>query len=456
MKPKTEKKQKHRELLEAALPRFEQFIENRESYIRELEKTVESLKRDLNMQDSTNQAIKKSIDELVAMQRLSNIISISLEPERIVSMLIQLTKEVVPVIESNIFLLAQNSGPLEPLSQKGSSSLTTEARELVQSGIIDWVFMERKTIIIPDLDHVVHGSTLRNFVIVPLMLDNKGIGIYLIHTEKPQQDFSNQDIQLLTVLANQAAAGVESWRTHQQLVKIYEELQSSQAQTIQAAKLAALGELAANVLHEIKNPLQVLMLQLDCARMGRIGPQWVDKMADQIKRLSDISMRLMNFCRNAADGFDAVPVSINKAVQEMVAIVGQEFRNASIGIETVLAENLPVITGNNNYLQQVFLNLLINARDAMPKGGKITVSTRVMGTDIHVSFSDTGTGIKKENLTKIFQPFFTTKALGKGTGLGLSVSNKIVGQHGGTISVESEEGKGTTFTIILPSRSTAK
>jgi signal transduction histidine kinase len=164
----------------------------------------------------------------------------------------------------------------------------------------------------------------------------------------------------------------------------------------------------------------------------------------------------MNFCRNAADGFDAVPVSINKAVQEMVAIVQQEFRNASIGIETVLAENLPMITGNNNYLQQVFLNLLINARDAMPRGGKITVSTGLVESDIHVSFSDTGTGINKENLTKIFQPFFTTKALGKGTGLGLSVSNKIVGQHGGTISVESEEGKGTTFTIILPFRSTAK
>ncbi len=441
-----------RHLVEEALPRFEQFLESREQYIRALETTIQALREDNRTFHAHNLAIRSSIDELVAMQRLSNTISVATDPEQILRTLIELTQQVIPVLESNIFLLTEEQNTIVPLSSSGSDRLYEEAKRQVESGIVDWVFSENRTVIIPNLDHLHANKTARNFVIVPLVLHNRPIGIYVIHTEKPQQDFSNQDIQLLTVLANQAAVGVENWRTRQKLIEAHTQLKASQAQMLQAAKLAAIGELAANIVHEIKNPVQILMMHAEIARRGKTIPNREEQQAIQIKRLAEITTRLMNFARNVSEEMPMTSVSVNRAIEEMVDLVKHEFLNEKIKIDLRLAEKLPPITGNANYLQQVFLNFLLNARDAMPKGGTITIETELKGLNILTRFSDTGTGIEPQHLSKIFNPFFTTKGEGKGTGLGLSICKTIVAQHHGEIQVQSTVGQGTTFTVVLPVR----
>jgi signal transduction histidine kinase len=445
----TAKKKTRLELLEEGLPHFEQFIESRESYIKALEKTIDILRQENQQYTQNNLAIRSSIDELVATQQLSNIISTATEPELIVSALIELARQVIPVLDSNIFLFQSSSNKLLPLSSKSAARLTTEVEHQLEAGIVDWVIDEKKTVIIPDLDHMMAAASMRNFVIVPLILRSQGIGIFMIHTEKPQQEFSNQDVQLLSVLANQAAVGVENWRAHQQLAKVNEDLKASQAQMVQAAKLAAIGELAAGIAHEIKNPLQVLMLHLELVQAGRPLPNWIDMFSKQVKRLSDITMRLMNFSRNVSEEVMADPVDINRAIEDIVAMVKHEFEGNGITIEESLVSDLRPVVGNANYLQQVFLNLLINARDAMPKGGVIAISTSLTGFHVCIRVADTGPGIPKDLQEKIFKPFFSTKGE-KGTGLGLAICTKIIAQHKGEIKVESEVGKGTTFTIFLP------
>jgi signal transduction histidine kinase len=436
-------------ILEDGLPKFEQFIESRESYIRALEKTIGALKQENFQYNSNDLAIRSSIDKLVATQRLSNIISTATNPELIVSTLIELTRQVIPVIESNIFLFESPSNKLLPLSSKSSSRLHQVAGQQLEAGIVDWVISEKKTVVIPDLEHMLAKSNARNFVIVPLILRSEGIGIYIIQTEKPQQEFSNQDIQLLSVLANQAAVGVENWRTFRQLLRANEELKASQAQMVQAAKLAAIGELAAGIAHEIKNPLQVLMLHLELVQSGRPLPNWVDMFSKQVKRLSDITLRLMNFARNTSEDVTMEPINVNKAIEDIVAMVHHEFSGRGIEFELLYAEGLLPVTGNANYLQQVFLNLLINARDAMSHGGKIGITTALTGFHVSVCITDTGAGIPMEIQEKIFMPFFSTKG-DRGTGLGLAICSKIISQHKGEIRVQSEVGKGTTFTIFLP------
>lgn len=432
------------------MPQFEQFIESRESYIKALEKTLDLLKRENQQYTKNNLAIRSSIDELVATQQLADIISTATEPEAIVSALIELTRQVIPVIESNIFLFEQSAqNRLAPLSTKGSRRLLIEAEQQLEAGIVDWVIAEKKTVVIPDLEHMLSRSSARNFVIVPLILRSEGIGIYMIHTEKPQQEFSNQDVQLLSVLANQAAVGVENWRNHLQLVKVNDELKAAQAQMVQAAKLAAIGELAAGIAHEIKNPLQVLMLHLELVQAGKPLPNWVEMFSKQVKRLSDITLRLMNFARNAAEDVPMEPISVNKALEDIIAMVQHEFTGAGIEFDIAYGQQLPPVTGNANYLQQVFLNLLINARDAMPKGGTISIATALTGFHISIRIADTGSGIPKEIQEKIFKPFFSTKGE-RGTGLGLAICSKIVVQHRGEIKVESSPGAGTAFTIFLP------
>jgi signal transduction histidine kinase len=437
------------QVIEDGLPHFEQFIESREGYIRALEQTIGVLRQENTNVTSNNIAIRSSIDELVAMQRLSNTISTSSDPEHIVAALVELTRQVIPVIDCNIFLFEEDRNRLKQFSARSSGRLEAEAQQQLEAGIVDWVIAEKKTVIIPDLDHMVAGANGRNFVIVPLILRNKGIGVYIVHTEKPQQDFSNQDVQLLTILANQASVGVENWRTFKQLVKANEELKASHAQMIQAAKLAAIGELAAGIAHEIKNPLQVLLLHLELVEAGRPLPNWTEMFSKQVRRLSEITHRLMNFARNASEDVTMEPVKLQKIVEDIVAMVQHEFRGSGIDIEMELSSDLPPVAGNANYLQQVFLNLLINARDAMTKGGMINISISMTGFHVCTRISDTGSGIPPEILEKIFRPFFTTKGE-KGTGLGLAICHKIIAQHKGEMRVESEVGRGTTFTIYLP------
>jgi two-component system, NtrC family, sensor histidine kinase HydH len=450
---KPQKKRKNRqELLMETLPQFEQFIENREAYIKALETTIEALQHENQQFNQNNLAIRSSIDELVAMQQLSNSISTAVEHQTILSTLIELTTQVIPVLEANIFLFDATTNKLLALSADGSERLTEEAQQQLEAGIVDWVFSEKKTVIIPNLEYLNTSGTTRNFVMVPILLRNKPLGIYIIHTDKSQQEFSNHDIQLLTVLANQAAAGVENWRAYDQLRKANQDLKTSHSQMLQAAKLAAIGELAAGILHEIKNPVQVLMMYVDMVQRGRTLPNLFDLLSAQVKRLAEITRRLTNFSRNVSEDLPMESVDLNKALLEMIDIVRHQFRNDKIEIALNVAESLPTIHGNANVLQQVFLNLLINARDAMPQGGQCAIVTETKDFNVIVRFSDTGTGIEQELITKIFDPFFTTKGEGKGTGLGLSICKNIISQHRGKITVESAAGKGTTFSITIPTR----
>jgi signal transduction histidine kinase len=158
----------------------------------------------------------------------------------------------------------------------------------------------------------------------------------------------------------------------------------------------------------------------------------------------------MTFSRSVSDDFQIEPVNVNKAVEDVVAIVHHDLQNNKVGVEQVLAPTLPTVMGNTNYLQQVILNLLINARDAMPNGGKVTIATETKDLKVFIHIGDTGTGIPKEALDRIFTPFFTTKEAGKGTGLGLSICNKIIAQHRGEIKVKTEINVGTTFSLVLP------
>jgi signal transduction histidine kinase len=451
----TSKRKTRSQLLEDSLPQFEQFIESRESYIRALEKTIEVLTREKAQSSRDAMEIRSSIDELMAAHRMANIIGTATEPEQIVSTLLELTRQVIPVVDSNIFLFDKSSSRLQPLSTRAADRLQKEAMQQLEAGIVDWVLAEGKTVVIPDPEYTHGGGISRNFVIVPLLLRGQGIGIYIIHTEKPQHDFSNQDVQLLTILANQAAVGVENWRTNEQLIRANDELKASQAQMVQAAKLAAIGELAAGIAHEIKNPLQVLMLHLELVQSGRPLPNWVEMFSKQVKRLSDLTLRLMNFARNVSEDVRMEPLNINRTLDDIITMVRHEFEGSGIRFSINYAESLPPVTGNANYLQQVILNLLINARDAMQDGGNITITTVLTGFYVSIRIADSGPGIPPEIRDKIFRAFFTTKG-DKGTGLGLAICSKIIAQHKGEIRLESEAGKGTTFTIFLPVWRTAK
>lgn len=222
---------------------------------------------------------------------------------------------------------------------------------------------------------------------------------------------------------------------------------------LQADKLSSIGLLAAGVAHEVNTPLAVIstyaqMLAKQVSEDDQKS-RLLEKIAKQTFRASEIVNSLLNFSRTSAGEF--ADVDLNRVVEETVSLVQHQIERAHVRIDMKLESDLPSIRGNSGKLQQVFLNLVLNARDAMEgSGGALTIRTSSDSSTARVEVTDTGQGIAAENLARIYDPFFTTKVARKGTGLGLSVTYGIVQEHGGSIEVNSQVGRGTTFQLEFP------
>jgi len=227
---------------------------------------------------------------------------------------------------------------------------------------------------------------------------------------------------------------------------------------IQADKLSSIGLLAAGVAHEVNTPLAVISTYAQMLAKQISGDEQkaplLEKIARQTFRASEIVNSLLNFSRTSATEF--VPVDLNKVVRETLSLVEHQFVQVSMKTELALDDKIASVKGSPGKLQQVFLNLFLNARDAMESGGTLTIETRQVNGSVRVSVRDTGAGISADNLARIFDPFFTTKGAKKGTGLGLSVSYGIVREHGGDITVQSQPGRGTQFLLTFPVAAAAK
>ena len=221
---------------------------------------------------------------------------------------------------------------------------------------------------------------------------------------------------------------------------------------VQADKLSSIGLLAAGVAHEVNTPLAVISTYAQMLAKQVTGDEHksrlLEKIAKQTFRASEIVNSLLNFSRTSPTAFDEL--NLNRVIQESLVLIEHQMEKAGIRVQLDLEEHIPLIKGNAGKLQQVFLNLFLNARDAMGTGGSLTVRSRQGVETVGIDVIDTGHGIESANLHRIFDPFFTTKAGRKGTGLGLSVTYGIVREHNGLIEVESQPGEGTRFHLRFP------
>ena len=241
--------------------------------------------------------------------------------------------------------------------------------------------------------------------------------------------------------------------------KLEEELKKTQAHLIQAGKMRALGELVAGVAHELNNPLMAADTFLHVIREHLPEEDENRHRVDLIQKCNERIAKIINHLREFSrqSRFDFRQIEVNEPIENALLITGQQLLNHNIGVVKNFQPDIPKIWGDANQLEQVFLNLISNAKDAMEWGKQkreLTISTALIRhngwKDVQVSVKDTGTGIPEENVEKIFEPFFSTKEVGKGTGLGLSICYGIIEAHGGKIEVESKVDEGTTFRVILP------
>jgi len=226
-----------------------------------------------------------------------------------------------------------------------------------------------------------------------------------------------------------------------------------ETQLLQSQKYAALGVMAGGIAHEIRNPLAICSSAAQFLKDEDISPEFrmecAEKIHAGIQRASIIIENLLRFARPSASS-EFNDVTLSSLIQETLILIANQARIQQVEISSHLPDDPLWISGNASLLQQAFLNLFLNGIKAMPDGGKLHVSVERAGQEVVISVTDTGHGISKGDMDKIFDPFYTTAPVGKGTGLGLSICYSIVKEHSGAIEVESAEGKGSAFTVRLP------
>jgi two-component system NtrC family sensor kinase len=274
---------------------------------------------------------------------------------------------------------------------------------------------------------------------------------------------SNDEIGTLADSFNQMVIALK--KANQELVKWGEileekvkektkELEMAQAQLLQSEKLAVVGQLAAGVAHELNNPLSGILiyshLLLENSNISGVDRENLEKIVREANRCKNIVKGLLDFARQTKPELKIA--DINDIINNVLSLVEKQALFQNIEIVKNFQSNLPMIKVDISQIQQVFINIIVNAAEAMKGYGKLTITTKLSKDNqfIEIEFTDTGCGITPENMKKLFQPFFTTKEVGKGTGLGLAISYGIIERHKGKIQVHSEVGKGTTFTIKLP------
>jgi two-component system, NtrC family, sensor kinase len=264
----------------------------------------------------------------------------------------------------------------------------------------------------------------------------------------------NQDGRTLVVNVSIAPLAGKSGEGIGRLILVDDITQRMQLeeQLLQTEKLTSLGLLAAGVAHEVNTPLAVISnyIQMLAKQLPANDPRHklTEKIVKQTFRASEIVNNLLSFSRTGGTEFKEV--NLDQVVEETLTLVAHPFRAANVHVIKNLSSDLPSILGSSNRLQQVFLNLFLNAKDAMPSGGMVEVRSCAHNGSVEVEVTDTGLGIPREDLARVFDPFFTTKATGRGTGLGLSVSYGIIKEHAGKIEVRSTPGKGTSFRLEFP------
>ena len=287
-------------------------------------------------------------------------------------------------------------------------------------------------------------ESLVSLLSVPLVFAGQSIGALSVYTARPYS-FSNEEIKILSALAELSAIAIEKARLYERVVDVEEQLRQNE-------KLSALGLLAAEVAHEIRNPLTVMKLlyhSLDL-KFEPKDPRNKDAqiIAAKIEHLNKIVEQILDFARTTEPKF--APVNLNDLVDELSLLVRHKLANQGIKLVHVLPPNLPLVAGDAPQLEQAFLNLILNAAEAMPGGGTLTIKTTALESGhVAVTFKDTGGGMSKEQQQRAFKTVLaTTKA--KGTGLGLAIVGRIIETHHGQIRIHSRVGRGTTLRILLP------
>ncbi len=374
-----------------------------------------------------------------------------------------ITREACQLMETkmcSLHMLDETGNWLELRASFGAGKLYVNRPPLsLQESLIGIVVRRKKALQIENVQtssryqnvETARREGLVSLLSVPLLFGHQAIGALNVYTEE-LHNFSNEEIRILSALAELSAIAIEKARLYERIVDVEEQLR-------QTEKLSALGLLAAEVAHEIRNPLTVLKMlyhSLDL-RFESTDPRATDVriMGEKMDHMNKIVEQVLDFARNTEPTL--TEVNVNQLIDDLGLLTRHKLKNQSIEWVRKLDPHLPVVMADPTQLEQAFLNLTLNAVEAMPEGGRLTIVSRTIylprrsptPTHVVIDFKDTGSGMTNEQRKRAFTSLLNTTK-GKGTGLGLMIVRRVAETHRGTVRIRSRMGKGTTMSIILP------
>jgi len=409
----------------------------------------------------SEQALRRRNQELSALIDINRMVTSSLELDEVLEATMEGIREILRVEAGSLILVDDDIGGV--VFRK---ALTPEQGWITgrtiqpEQGIVGYVVQTGEPKLVNNVERDPHfsievdeemGFASRSILCVPLKARDQVIGAIEV-INKLDGAFTKQDLELLQAMAASVAVAVDNANLYSELADFAKELERSQAQLVQAEKMAAIGRLAASIAHEINNPLQAIhnSLHLGLHQGLRDDRRWeyLSMAQVEVQRLIEIVQRMLDFYRPSRGG--TVPTDLNGVAENVLALAQKRLQHGGIGVHTNLSPDLPLVPVVADQITQVFLNIVINAVEAMPSGGDLWLETNVSedGKWVMASFEDAGLGMSSEQMANLFEPFYTTKP--DGTGLGLAISYGIVERHGGTIEVSSQPGHGVTFLVKLP------
>jgi len=415
-----------------------------------------------------DQQLERRVKELNILYSVGKSVTSLLDLEKVLNRIVEAAVFVTGAEEGSLMLVDKDTGELYLRAARNLGEKFARGFRLkVEHSIAGQVVKTGKPILQSTQDEetlkVKTGYLVKSLVNVPLKAKDEVIGVLAVNNKISARPFTENNVDLLSALADYATIAIlnaqlyeETKRWSEELERKVEErtqeLRAAQEQLLQSEKLASIGQLAAGVAHEINNPMGVILgfAQGILKTLSEDDPlrRPLTTIEKESLRCNRIVQNLLDFARHS----EPTPhlTNINELINASCDLVEHQTSLQNVKLIKGYNSALPSIMADPNQLQQVFINIMLNAYQAMPDGGTLHIATRQVGSELQVIFTDTGVGIPPENVQNIFDPFFTTKEVGEGTGLGLSVSYGIVKAHGGDIEVKSQAGKGTTFVIRLP------